>query len=57
MNDGDRDDGQRPLWQELLILTIPILLTEGILALREYLHHRAKKKRKLERGSVPIPRA
>lgn len=57
MNDDDRDDGQRPLWEELLILTVPIILTEGILVLRDYLQRRAKKKRKLERESVPVPRA
>lgn len=57
MNDDDRDDGQRPLWEELLLITVPIILTEGILVLRDYLQRRAKKKRKLERESVPVPRA
>lgn len=57
MNENDRDDGQRPLWQELLILSVPIVLTEGIMALREYLHRKAKKKRKREREAVPTPRA
>lgn len=57
MNENDQDDGQRPLWQELLILSVPIVLTEGIMALREYLHRKAKKKRKREREAVPTPRA
>jgi hypothetical protein len=57
MNDGDRDDGQRPLWEELLLLTIPILLAEGIDMLREHLQRKGKKKRKREREEVPVPRA
>ena len=36
MNDEDED--RRPLWQELLLLALPILLTEGIEVLREHLH-------------------
>ena len=55
MNDEDED--RRPLWQERLLLALPSLLTEGIEVLRERLHRRAKKKRKLEKNAVPVPRA
>ena len=54
---NDEDDDRRPLWQELLLLTIPIILTEGIMVLREHLHNKAKQKRKRERKEVPVPRA
>ena len=55
MNDEDED--RRPLWQELLLLSLPILLTEGVEMLREHIRRRAKKKRKLEKDEVPVPRA
>jgi len=54
---SNENDDRRPLWQELLLLAIPILLTEGIQVLREQIHRKAKEKRKLEKRSIPTPRA
>lgn len=58
MSEEDQDNNQRPLWQELLVLAIPILLTEGILLLRDHLRRMdKKKKRKREGDEVPTPLA
>jgi hypothetical protein len=58
MKEGHQgDEGQRPLWEELLLMAIPILLTEGVLLLREHLHRKAKKNRKKAKDAIPIPRA
>lgn len=54
MNDGEE---RRPLWQELLLLALPIILTEGVVLLREHLHRARKRRKKQEQHDIPIPRA
>lgn len=48
-SEPDGEYGHRPLWQEILLMVIPILLTEGVILLRDYLRRRSKRLKKLER--------
>lgn len=48
-SEPDGEYGPRPLRQEILLMVIPILLTEGVILLRDYLRRRSKRLKKLER--------
>lgn len=52
---SDEDD-RRPIWQEVLLLVLPVLITEGVMELREHFR-RERKRRKKQSEKVSAPRA
>lgn len=45
-------EDRRPLWQEVLLIAVPILVAEGCIAIREHLRRRGKKHKKKKREAL-----
>ena len=51
----NENEDSRPLWHEVVLIVVPILVAEGFVLLREYIRQKKKERKRLERAATLEP--